>query len=48
MKSKANNYAFIDGTNLYLGVKSQGWRLDYQRFRILLRDKYRVQKAFIF
>jgi len=25
-----NNYAFIDGTNLYLGVKSQGWKLDYK------------------
>ena len=48
MKLKVNNYAFIDGTNLYLGVKSQGWKLNYQRFRILLKDKYGVQKAFIF
>ena len=45
---KLNNYAFIDGTNLYLGVKSQGWKLDYKRFRIFLRDKYKVEKAFIF
>lgn len=48
MKPKSNNYAFIDGTNLYLGVKSQGWKLDYQRFRIFLKDKYGVQKVFIF
>jgi len=48
MANKLNNYAFIDGTNLYLGVKSQGWKLDYYRFRVFLKDKYGVQKAFIF
>jgi uncharacterized LabA/DUF88 family protein len=47
MKSK-DNYAFIDGNNLYLGVKNQGWRLDYSKFRIFLRDKYGVGKAFLF
>jgi hypothetical protein len=26
-----NNYAFIDGNNLYLGVRSQGWKLDYKK-----------------
>jgi uncharacterized LabA/DUF88 family protein len=31
-----------------LGVKSQGWKLDYYRFRVFLKDKYGVQKAFIF
>jgi hypothetical protein len=29
-----NNYAFIDGNNLYLGVRSQGWKLDYKKFRL--------------
>lgn len=48
MKQSKNNYAFIDGTNLYLGIKNQGWRLDYRRFRVFLRDKYNVKKAFIF
>jgi len=47
-QKKLNNYAFIDGTNLYLGVKSRGWKLDYKRFRVFLRDKYKVKKAFIF
>ena len=42
MKLKVNNYAFIDGINLYLGVKSQRWKLNYQHFRILLKDKYGV------
>lgn len=43
-----NNYAFIDGQNLYLGVKELGWNLDYKRFRIYLKEKYRVEKAYIF
>lgn len=41
-------YAFIDSQNLNLGVRSQGWRLDFARFRIYLADKYRVKKAFLF
>jgi len=44
---KANNYAFIDSQNLNLGVKSQGWKLDFARFRIYLKDKYGVAKAFL-
>ena len=43
-----NNFAFIDGNNLYLGVKNQGWKLDYKKFRIFLKDKYKVSKAFLF
>jgi uncharacterized LabA/DUF88 family protein len=43
-----NNYAFIDGTNLYLGVKNQGWKVDFKKFRIFLKDKYKVNKAFLF
>lgn len=45
---KENNFAFIDSQNLNLGVKSQGWRLDFARFRIFLKDKYKIQKAFLF
>ena len=47
-KSKSNNYAFIDSQNLYLGVKSQGWKIDYGRFFVYLKDKYKVDKAFLF
>jgi uncharacterized LabA/DUF88 family protein len=43
-----NNYAFIDSQNLNLGVKTQGWTLDFTRFRIYLKDKYAVEKAFLF
>lgn len=46
--SKPNNYAFIDSQNLNLGVKSQGWLLDFKRFRVFLRDKYYIEKAFLF
>lgn len=42
------NYAFIDSQNLNLGVKEQGWSLDFKRFRVYLTDKYQVEKAFIF
>lgn len=41
-------YAFIDSQNLNLGVRSQGWKLDFARFRIYLKDKYKVNKAFLF
>ncbi len=48
MKQKENNYAFIDSQNLNLGVKSQGWNLDFVRFQQFLKDKYGVGKAYLF
>lgn len=48
MKQRVNNYAFIDSQNLNLGVLSQGWTLDFARFRVYLKDKYGVSKAFLF
>jgi len=47
-KKKENNYAFIDSQNLNLGVKGQGWDLDFARFYVYLKDKYKVKKAFLF
>ena len=41
-------YAFIDSQNLNLGVKSQGWKLDWRKFRQYLRNKYNVSKAYLF
>jgi len=41
-------YAFIDSQNLNLGVRSQGWRLDFRKFRQYLRSKYQVEKAYLF
>lgn len=47
-RNKIKVYAFVDSQNLNLGVRSQGWRLDFARFRIFLKDKYGVRKAFLF
>jgi len=47
-RAKETIYAFIDSNNLNLGILSQGWKLDFARFRIYLKDKYHVEKAFLF
>jgi len=43
-----NNFAFIDGQNLNLGIKSLGWKLNYNRFRKYLAEKYSVSTAYYF
>lgn len=48
MLVKSKNYAFIDSQNLHRGIKSLGWELDWQRFRIYLKEKYGVDTAYIF
>lgn len=48
MQINENNYAFIDGQNLNLGIKEIGWKLDLKRFRIYLKEKYGVTKAYYF
>jgi uncharacterized LabA/DUF88 family protein len=48
MKKKGKNYSFIDSQNLNLGVKDLGWNLDYGRFRVYLKEKYGVSKAYLF
>ena len=45
---KPTVFAFIDSQNLNLGVRSQGWKLDWRKFRQYLRNKYQVAKAFLF
>jgi uncharacterized LabA/DUF88 family protein len=41
-------YAFIDSQNLNLGIIDQGWKLDFKRFLVYLKEKYEVEKAFLF
>jgi len=41
-------YAFIDSQNLNKGVKNQGWKLDFKKFRVYLREKYKVTKCYLF
>lgn len=43
-----SNYAFIDSQNLNLGVRSLGWNLDYKKFRLYLKNKYKVGQAYLF
>ncbi|MEK7517223.1 MAG: NYN domain-containing protein [Patescibacteria group bacterium] len=33
---------------LNLGVRSQGWTLDFAKFRVYFSDKYKITKAFLF
>ncbi len=48
MKKNENNYAFIDSQNVNLAVRSLGWKLDYRRFHVCMKEKYAVTKAFLF
>ena len=43
-----NNYAFIDGQNLNLAIRELGWKLDFKKFRVYLKDKYKIEKAYYF
>jgi uncharacterized LabA/DUF88 family protein len=45
---KNSNYAFIDGQNLHLGVKADGWNVDLNRLRTYLCEKYHVGTAHYF
>ncbi len=51
MRKNENNYAFIDGQNLHFGTAKRNpdpWQIDLARFRVYLRKKYGVQKAYYF
>jgi len=51
-------YAFIDSQNLNLGTSKnlyknkkliyQGWKLDFKKFQIYLKNKFKVSKTFLF
>lgn len=42
-------FAFIDASNLfYGGVKSLGWKIDYQKLFVYLQRKYGVEKVLYF
>ena len=45
---KNYNIVFIDGQNLYLGTKQDGWGVDYKKFNIYLKDKLCVREAYYF
>ncbi len=45
---KEKIYVFIDSQNLNLAIKSLGWSLDFQRFFVYLKDKYKAKKVLLF
>src|SRR4051812_722509 len=42
------NYAFIDSQNLNLGVQKMGWKMDWRKFRLYLREVHNVEQAYMF
>lgn len=48
MQQQEKNYAFIDSQNLNLGIQDLGWKIDYGKFRIYLKEKYGAVKAYMF
>lgn len=48
MQKPLKNYAFIDAQNVNLGIQELGWKLDWRKFRIYLKEKYGVETAYIF
>ncbi len=40
------NIAYIDGQNLHFGTKKSWWKLDVFKFRVFLRDRLKVEKAY--
>lgn len=49
MDKRENNFAFIDSQNVHKGVRRDlGWELDWARFRVYLKHKYDVTRAYLF
>ena len=43
-----NIFAFIDCANLYLSLKSINWKINWKRFYVYLKFKYKVKEVYIF
>ncbi len=43
-----NNIALIDGQNLHLCTREDGWKVDHKRFRVHLKENYNVERAYYF
>lgn len=48
MQKPLRNYAFIDSQNVNLGIRDLGWKLDWNKFRVYLKEKYGVETAYMF
>lgn len=47
-KQREKNIAFIDGQNLHLSTQSDKRKIDMNKFRVYLRDKFNVTEAYYF
>jgi len=47
-KTNTKIYAFIDSQNVNLATQDCGWKMDFGRFYVYLKDKHKVSKAFLF
>jgi len=47
-KNTEKIYVFIDSQNINLAIKDCGWELDFGRFYVYLKDKYKATKIFLF
>jgi uncharacterized LabA/DUF88 family protein len=43
-----NNIAFIDGQNLHMWTNSENWQIDFDRFRIYLKYKFKIKRVYYF
>jgi uncharacterized LabA/DUF88 family protein len=43
-----NNYAFIDSQNVNFTLRECGWRIDWRKFYIYLKEKHSVKCAYLF
>lgn len=48
MKKDLVNAAYIDNTNLYKGLETEGYRVEYPKLRTYLTERFAVKIAYIF
>ena len=48
MAGEEKNFAYLDGANLNKALLEINWKLDYKRFRVWLKEKYGVERAYLF
>src|SRR3989339_1148779 len=48
MKKELANYAFIDAQNLHIAITKLGWKVDYEKFHVYLKEHYGIKKAYMF
>ncbi len=42
------NIAFIDWQNLHMWTASENWKIDFKRFRIYLKNKFKVEEVYYY